>query len=83
MGAGDEVAAGEGDGAEPASAGTHAAMHATQLRRADKEVEGEGGGVISLVVEGETVAGGHTVEPGGGAGAGGAIEEAGTAGGGG
>ena len=74
MGAGDEVAAGEGDGGESAGTGTHAAMHATELRRADKEVEGEGGGVVSLMVEGEPITGGHSVEPGGGAGAGGAVE---------
>jgi hypothetical protein len=83
VGAGDEVAAGEGDGGEPASTGTHAAMHATELRRADEEVKGEGGGVVSLMVEGEPVTGGHSVEPGGGARAGRAVEEAGTAGGGG
>ena len=81
VGAGDEVAAGEGDGGEPASTGTHAAMHATELRRADEEVKGEGGGVVSLMVEGEPITGGHSVEPGGGAGAGGAVEEASTAGG--
>ena len=83
MGAGDEVAAGEGDGGESAGAGTHAAVHATELRRADEEVEGEGGGVVGLMMEGESVAGGHAVKPGGWARAGGAVEEAGTAGGGG
>ena len=41
--AGDEVAAGEGDGGEPAGARTHTAVHATELGRADEEVEGEGG----------------------------------------
>ena len=83
MGAGDEVAAGEGNGGEPASTGTHAAMHATELWRADEEVEGKGGGVVSLMVEGEPVTGGHAVKPGGGARAGGAVKEAGAAGGGG
>ena len=67
MGAGDEVAAGEGDGGESAGAGTHAAVHATELGGADEEVEGEGGGMVGLVMEGEPVTGGHTVEPGRGA----------------
>ena len=75
MGAGDEVAAGEGDGGEPAGARTHTAVHAPELGRADEEVEGEGGGMVSLMMEGEPVAGGHAVEPGGGARAGGAVEE--------
>ena len=83
VGAGDEVAAGEGDGGESAGAGTHTAVHAAELRRADEEVEGEGGGVVGLMMEGESVAGGHAVEPGGWARAGRAVEEAGTAGGGG
>ena len=38
MGAGDEVAAGEGDGGEPAGTRTHTAVHAPELGRADRVI---------------------------------------------
>ena len=55
-------------------------MHAPELGGADEEVEGEGGGMVGLMMEGEPVAGRHAMKPGGGARAGGAVEEAGAAG---